>query len=484
MKRIRTAQWAALTATTMLVMTAGCSAGAQPDHAATAGPTPTGPAVTLTIGTDDSPGVPSADEISHFADEVKQLSAGRITIKPRWHAEGRGHPTDWDQAVAAMVTKGDLDLALGPSWAWDELGVTSLQPLQAPFLVDSDELVAAVIRDEDLSHKLMAGLPAAGVQGISLWPEGLRHPFGFKKPLTSLDDYAGQTIRSAKSAASTMLFKALGASTSAKDPDATTMVGSQGEYLLKPNGIGVVNITFFPKVNVLYANAKTLDGLDPAAKQVLADAAARTQEWAVAKTDDRQAASAFCADDGVLVRADDKDVQALQAAAAKVTPRIAAAKGNAAVLKAITSLKATLTPAEPAATCAGAKPTEHQSATPAPALEGTYRFTLTKDELIAANLPKDYALDNAGVQTFTLKDGKAHVRLDASERGPESYDQADGTYEVDGSQITFHFPAYDNEVDHLAFEVVGKGDLKMTPVKMSDPRVAILMTTKTWQKIS
>ena len=63
--------------------------------------------VVLTIGTDDEPGAPSADEIEEFARQVSKLSDGAITIEPKWHAAG--DVKDWDQAVAKMVVDGDLD---------------------------------------------------------------------------------------------------------------------------------------------------------------------------------------------------------------------------------------------------------------------------------------------------------------------------------------------------------------------------------------
>ena len=161
-----------------------------------AGPSFGGSAVALTIGTDDSPGVPNADEISHFVATGEDVcSGGLITIEPTWHADGDGH-LDWDQQVAAMVQNGKLDLALGPTWAWDVLKVKSFEPLQSPFLVDSDPLVAAIVADQDLSTQLMSGMPAAGVTGLALWPEGLRHPFGFDRPLVAADQYRGQTMRS------------------------------------------------------------------------------------------------------------------------------------------------------------------------------------------------------------------------------------------------------------------------------------------------
>ena len=87
----------------------------------------------LTIGTDDEPGVPSADEIEEFARQVSKLSDGAITIEPKWHAAG--DVEDWDQAVAKMVVDGDLDLGLVPARAWGEFGATSMAVLMTPFLV-------------------------------------------------------------------------------------------------------------------------------------------------------------------------------------------------------------------------------------------------------------------------------------------------------------------------------------------------------------
>ena len=144
-------QMTALACAAVVGITGGCSSSSGEPVQEKRGPAPyEGKALTLTIGTDDSPGVPSTDQISHFASEVHTLSGGLITVAPRWHAEGNSHPADWDQAVARMVQAGDLDLGLGPTWAWDDLGVTSLRVLQAPFLVDSDPLTAMVV-DPDLS---------------------------------------------------------------------------------------------------------------------------------------------------------------------------------------------------------------------------------------------------------------------------------------------------------------------------------------------
>ena len=408
-------QMTALACAAVVGITGGCSSSSGEPVQDKRGPAPyEGKALTLTIGTDDSPGVPSADQISRFAEEVAKRTDGKITIEPRWHAEGDNH-TDWDQAVAAMVQDGELDLAVGPTWAWDVLGVTSLQPLQTPFLVDSDDLVADIIGDEDLAQSLMSGLDDAGVHGISMWPEGLRHPFGFDRSLSTPADYAGETIRSSKSRASTMLFEALGAKTSPAEPDATTMAGLQGEFVLNPNGIGVANVTFFAKVNLLYANADTYAGLTDEQRTVLGDAAVATQKWAVEQTSDLEAGRSFCGEGGTVVRASDADVAALKKATAPVADQIAAAGDNTEAIAAIEELKQAAAPPVVAPTCTSTSQEKHAPGKAEARLNGTYRFTVTADEIRAAGDTEQQAKQNAGVLTYVLEDGKVEFHLDPSD---------------------------------------------------------------------
>ncbi len=164
--------------------------------------------VVLTIGTDDKPGVPAADQIEEFARQVSKLSDGAITIEPEWHAAG--DTADWDQRVAELVVDGDLDLGLVPARAWSALGAMSLAVLNTPFLIQSDELVRAVLSD-DVAVDLMAGLEDAGAVGVGMFPEGLRHPFGFAGALGGPSSYEGGLMRAATSGESSAMYAALGA---------------------------------------------------------------------------------------------------------------------------------------------------------------------------------------------------------------------------------------------------------------------------------
>ena len=156
--------------------------------------------------------------IEEFARQVEEASGGRIRIQPVWHAAGQPTPREWDQVVARRVVSGDLAMGLVPSRAWDTEGVSSLRALNAPFLITSTSVLHEVVAGE-LATPLMGGLGDVGVTGLALYPEGLRHVFGFGNVLVTPGDYDGTTIRAARSETVSAVFETLGAT--ADDPDGT-----------------------------------------------------------------------------------------------------------------------------------------------------------------------------------------------------------------------------------------------------------------------
>ena len=145
-----------------------------------------------------------------------RLSDGELRIEPVLNAGGEN--ADWDQRVARKVAGGDFEMGLIPARAWDTEGVTSLRALQAPFLITSEALRDDVI-GSDLADDLMAGLDEAGVLGLALFPEGLRHPFGYERPLLGPQDYAGKALRAPTSNTTAAVFDALGARTNDGEPE-------------------------------------------------------------------------------------------------------------------------------------------------------------------------------------------------------------------------------------------------------------------------
>ena len=153
----------------------------------------TGPSLVLRLATPDRRTDATGPQVAHFAEEVSRRSGGSIRIDPVWDVTPDG-AHDWDQTVARGVADGTWEMGLVPGRAWDVLGVDSLRALNTPFLITSQAALRSVL-DSDLRGDLLAGLPAAGVTGLDLFPDQLRHPFGYDRALLGADDYTGQSIR-------------------------------------------------------------------------------------------------------------------------------------------------------------------------------------------------------------------------------------------------------------------------------------------------
>jgi TRAP-type C4-dicarboxylate transport system substrate-binding protein len=334
---------AALALVVAVLAVVGCTASPTPDEAPEA--------VSLRLATDDAPGeLVSAQQIQWFADRVAELSGDLLLVEPDWAANGDLEHA-WDQAAAQLVIDGDDELALIPSRAWDLLDVTSLQALSTPMLI-TDQGLAATVVGGDLAPQLMSGLDAAGVTGLAMFPEALRHPFGFSGALLEPSDFAGGVVRTPASAASTLLFEALGATAVDSEPDAATMVGSDSDYGREPSGTATGNLVWYPKVNVLVANSSALGELSAEQRGWLEQAALDTRQWAVENLpSEPDAAGAWCASGGTIAAASDEQLAAFAAAVAPVRAQLAADTLTGGLIAAIEGLKAAGDPEPPVVAC-------------------------------------------------------------------------------------------------------------------------------------
>ena len=217
---------------------------------------------------------------------------------------------------------GDLDLGLVPTRAFDELGVTSLQALQAPFLVTDDEAMDAVVYSA-IRDDLMSGLPSEGFEGLALWPEALRHPYSFNGPIVTLSDFDGLSIRVPVSKASFDLLQALGAKphdlAAARDDDDGAESGVRTIANINRPGIVTGNITFFPKIQMLVAGSTAFARLTDEERRLVREAAATTSVWVGEHREHEDTAVAtHCRNGGILVLAKASDVAEIVAAAAPV----------------------------------------------------------------------------------------------------------------------------------------------------------------------
>ncbi len=285
-----------------VIALAGCSSGAS---SAGKDGAPTGPIV-LRVATDDESGRPTTAMIEAFAREVQQRSDGALVIEPAYEAAGMAVGSHWDQQVARLVMSGEMELGLIPSRAWDTEGVTSLRALNAPFLIQSDVVVNDVVGGS-LAEPLMSGLSAAGVSGLALFPESLRHPFGLSEPLFGPADYAGQSVRAPTSATVSSMFAAWGAQTNDHEIDRNEHAGMESSYDWASNFVATGNVTYFPKVDVLVINNDVLAELSEDQRSLLVEAAEAARDSVIASAQpDAEKAIEFCAAGGSVELAEER----------------------------------------------------------------------------------------------------------------------------------------------------------------------------------
>lgn len=431
----------------------------------------------MTIGTDDKPGVPAAAEIQEFAQEVHTLSNGAITIKPTWHAAG--DVANWDQAVAGMVVDGKLDLGLIPSRTWGDLGATSLEVINTPFLVQSDALVNAVLSGS-VATELMAGLPAAGVVGIGMLPEGLRHPFGYSGVLTGPASYGTHVVRAATSGQTKDMFAAWGATTNDNEPSASEHVGGESSFLLNPDGTATGNVTFYPKVNVLVAAKATWAKLSEQQRDTLTKAAKGTLVWAGANVPTESAAAkAFCAQGGKIAAATPADIQALERATTPVAAKIAALAGNASIVAKITALRDELPAPKPVTSCEASTSTP-TSPTDASALNGTYRYEITAKTWADAGVTDAKMIaSDSGKYTVQIADGVWKYTQSDVPNAPDTLGH--GLCTVSGDQVVFAFS--DGSPLKFTWKKNGAGDLQLTPAPGMGVEDSTVMSAETWTRV-
>lgn len=376
-----------------------------------------GDEVTLRLAVSDGQRRPSEPYVMEFIAQVKTLSNGKITIEPTWDA-GSDTEAGFETGVVQHITKGDFDLGLAASRAWDTEGVTNLQALQTPLLINNDALAGAVATS-DVATKMLESLTSAGVVGLTLWPEGLRYPFGFEpysKPFLSPQDFAGTTIQAFPSSITSAIFKALGATPTYKyryGQDVLDgkiqgleagLIFGQGTTMSLP-GTATGNLAFFPKFQVLVINSRAFERLSDEQQSILREAATQAQKKAMAEyPSEVDAAKDFCVNGGTIVMASDEQLAAFEKALQPIVDQIAQDPQSAQFIAAIRDLKANTEPSPGARACKPTPPDLMYHGTLPP--NGVYRHTTTEEAMLAQGARPDFVRINAGTATWTITDGK------------------------------------------------------------------------------
>lgn len=394
-----------------------------------------------------------SENVGKWAEAVERLSDGsiRIRISNNW----RQGETNYEKAILNEVRRGDVPLATVMSRALDEVGVTSFQPLAAPFLIDSAELEQRVLQSK-LAERALAGTEKLGMIGLALLPGELRRPVGLTRALAAPDDYRGARVytREGKVAAATL--EALGAQPAhgpletwfeAVDGAEAHLAALRGEPEVARQDARITsNVVLWAQPSTIVMNKDALKDLSDDQQRALREASAEAFDDQSRVANTREDLQVVCGMGPKLVEATPAQREALEAAVEPVYQMIERSPGNAEAIAQIRELKGDAEPdtvdcggtSEPASDeqTPGAELDDGQ--TPEAELEGTFRTTLTEDEL--ANSPLLYEAgevsdENWGELTLKLSDGRVRYTIENNRAGWE----ASGTYTTDGDVIKLQF---------------------------------------------
>jgi TRAP-type C4-dicarboxylate transport system substrate-binding protein len=437
---------------------------------------------------------PDATKVRYFAAQVAKLSAGAMKIDVAFDANPGGNTVpDVEARVAKSVRDGRYELGWIGARAWDELGVTSFQALQAPFLITNYALLDKVVTSS-LADEMLAGLQAYGVIGLALVPSFMRHPVGVTRRLVAPSDFVGARIRSVPSRATDALLHSLGATpvhiANAKVKDATAAGEIDGHeaylFSLPLSDITVTaNVVLFGKAITLFVGERPFERLTDEQQAILLDAARRTLDHAA--THPVAHALAFesvllrqwCAERvrGRAVLATPAELAALRRAARPVYRELESDPRTKAFIAEIRALKASLPPEPPITVPASClefrrQPTPVGRPRSPSILNGTYRWVLTRKAAQAFGDPATAPENDhyPSVNEAVLRDGSWSIP-----KGQET-----GTYRIVGNRVTFHQGRYANT---FTFRRDKDGTLHLTPVPPMDRGDQWVWAGAPWRRV-
>lgn len=412
-----------------LGLVAGCSASVDKSGS---------PAVTtLTLGHADS--APNANGQSYagqaFVDALRKGFGDRLDLVVRG-ALG-GNRRDGNQVVIRSIANGELDGGWVLARGFEEAGFPGFDVLAAPMVITSYEAQAAMVEPEPASVFLDL-LDGTDLVGLGLGVGGLRRPIATEAPVLGAEDWQGtrfgiiaESQRDAVTATGALPVLAtnyqnqLGQDYTAAELD----MGRYGINLLAAKAPFVTaNVVLWPAMWVLVMNRAKFDGLSAADQQLVRDAAQEAARVSARGSHDETGLVADqCAAGARFPMATPSQVASLRAAFEPALRQIESDPLRAPLLAAVREVAAEdpeVDVLRPPVGCGG-DPTAPREvgaipSTPSDIPTGTYRMSLTLQNLLDAGVQYDRALNNDAVSTLILdSDGGYRIIGDDIAPSPE-----------------------------------------------------------------
>jgi TRAP-type transport system periplasmic protein len=398
---------------------------------------------------------PAVDELLK---RVEAQSNGNVKIEMAFRI-GEFAP-DAEQQIVHGVADGTYDLGVVGTRVFDTLGVNNFQALDAPMLIDSYAVEAAVM-EGDIPARMLRSVDQLHVSGLGLLADALRKPIAVGKPLLGPNDWRGIPFGVYRSLALSSAIRALGA-------EPIEVFGSRRDDALEQHQIAgfemnllgyrilhmsqrapyvTANVNLWPQVLAIVGNPKRLASLSGEQRDSLTRALreASAVSTGLVKGDNGFMAD-LCRQGARFANASDADIRGLRDAFAPVYRNLQTDPETAQLISQIEQLK------EPSSTgvlaipdgCAGtatgssASPSvEPRKTTTATALDGTWEVTFTEKEFAATEAVDPSEIGPGVAGTFVVTFDRGDIKPPARPGDPPS---AGLTYFVEGDTIAIYAP--------------------------------------------
>ncbi len=370
-------------------------------------------------------------------------SNGNVKIEMAFRT-GEDAP-DAEQQIVRGVADGTYDLGVVGTHVFDTLGVTSFQALDAPMLIDSDVVEAAVIAG-DIPARMLRSLDQLDVTGLGILADGLFKPVAVEKPLLGPNDWRGIPFGVYRSHAQASAVRALGAEPIGADQLqgwAMNLYGYrfQGAWRWAP--YVTANVNLWPQMLAIIGHPDRLASISDEQRDSLIRSVQETAEASTGLVEDEDRfIDDLCQEGARFANASDADIRELRDAFAPVYTDLQRDPTTAQYIAEIEQLKQrTSTPAVaipdgctgPAPDLAAEPSIEPKKTTTVTALDGTWEVTTTADDFLATEGvdPGESGPEMAGTFVVTFDRGDITGPVKSGERADYGL-----TYAIDGDTIT------------------------------------------------
>jgi TRAP-type C4-dicarboxylate transport system substrate-binding protein len=417
---------------TIAVAVSGCG-----EESNKAGGEESADAVVLTLASPEN----GALDLDEYAREVESESGGSLRIE--FEDSSRAGGPDSEVRTIRDVRTGKVEMGSVAARALDRVGIDSLQPLVAPFVIDSYALQREVL-ESPLATEMLAGVEDAGVVPIALLPGELRKPLGVTRPLLEASDYRGAAIGLRPSRLGARTFQALGANPvgyhSSDDVSSFDGIETHLDRLafadddMRAGTLGA-NVSLWPRILTIVMNRDAYEALSNDHRDALSAAGAAALDPSLAEIQslEGEALGVLCNQGELAVRsASPAQLESLREATAPVVRAFGRHAAFREAVAKIEAMRAEIEPEQPpTCTTQRAEPAA-DSETP---VDGLWLMETTKEEA-ATLIPRgDLVPENWGEFRYAFQDGRFALTTESEGACVWAY----GTYTVDGDRVEWRF---------------------------------------------